>query len=266
MRPFISALRVRSGLRSFCVVAAVISLTACGGASESDGVGDSEVGTRPVELDESRRLAETLFNNYELGGAEFDVQGEMPDGTFVRMSGEVDWVTHTGFARVDITGTRDAVVAEVLWGEDIVLELIPALTERSIETGGPSARWFARPPDVDGHHLDAMIELVTALASEQRGNPGLIAQAEGTAWLRSDTVPGTDIDVDVFRFGQSTRYWLEADGVRMYRFEGNNSSSTRPVLIDLRDHGPRTTPLPLETDVVDLAQVAELDEELVASG
>ena len=252
------------------LAAVIVTLASCGGVgddSSSDSTNDSDIqnASRPLDLDESRRLAETLFNNYELGGADFEVQGEMPDGTFVRMTGEVDWVAHTGFAQVDITGTGDAAVTEVLWGEDIVLELIPALTELSIESGGSAARWFARPPDVDGHHLDSMIELVTALASEQRGNPGLIAQADGTAWLRSDTVPGLEIDADVFRFGQSTRYWLEAGAVRMYRFEGNNSSSTRPVLIDLRNHGERTTPLPLETDVVELAEVEELHDEVVAA-
>ena len=234
------------------LILGAVALAACGG--------DEPAGERPVDDAEAARMAETLFNNYEIGGADFEVNAQMTDGAVVQLIGTVDWQRHTGRAEVAVSATADAAVTEVIWSEAVVLERIPALTALTATTGQPSAEWFARPPEIEGRHLDSMIQLVTSLATEQRGNAILIRQEPGTAWLRTDTVRSLDLDVevDVLRFGELTRYWLAVDDVTLYRFEGNNSVRTRPVLVDLRNHGPRSIEFPPATDVVDSATVADL--------
>ena len=234
-----------------CTIVAV-ALVGCGGESETPE------GERDVTTQEASRMAETLFNNYDVGGAEFEVNAQMPDGTRVFMMGEVDWKTHTGRAQVQFSQTADAAVTEVYWTESAVLERLPALTALAGQVGEPSVEFYVRAPDTENRHLDAMIQLVTSLGAEQRDNAVLIAQQPRTAWLRADTMPSTGAAVDVLRYGERTIYWMEAGGVTLLRFEGNNSVGTRPVLVDLRDHGPRTIEFPPATDVIETSRVAEL--------
>lgn len=254
----------QSGPITATVIAGLVLLSMLAACGNESG-GSSTQGPRQVTTREATRMAETLFNNYELGGADFDLNAQMPDGTQVRMAGIVDWRSHSGAATVDITATADALVTEIMWGRDVLIERIPALTELTITARATSAEWFARVPDIEGRHLDSMIQLVTALASDRRGNPSLIAQEDGTAWLRNDTIPGLGIPAEVVRYGRTTQYWLDEDGVTMFRFEGNNSVFTRPVLIDLRDHGPRTVTTPLESDVVQHTDVVDFYAQVVAA-
>ena len=242
--------RVRVALLLTVLVAAV---SGCGGRDPKGSQGE-----RAVTAEEASRMAEALFNNYDLGGADFEVNAQMPDGTRVVMTGAVDWRTHAGHAQVQISQTADAAVTEVYWTDAVVFERVPSLTALAERLGEPRADFYVRPPDVVNRHLDAMIQLLTSLGSEQRDNAVLISQQPGTAWMRSDTIPTTNEPVDVLRYGQHTIYWLAADGVTLLRFEGNNSAGTRPVLIDLRDHGPRTIEFPQREDAIETALVAEL--------
>lgn len=236
------------------LAAVALALLACGGS------GDTAEGPRPVTDEEASRLAETLFNDYELGGASFELNGLMPDGTTVYLAGEVDWVNHVGHATVRVDRAPDASVTEVIWAEQLVLERIPALTELAASLGQGQAEWYVRPPDIEGRHLDGMIAVVTSLASQQRDNPVLIAQEPGTSWLRTDVVPGTQVTADVLRFGERTVYWLDEGGVTLYRFEGNNADGTRPVVVDLRGHGPREIGFPPDDIVVDSTLIPDLYE------
>lgn len=239
------------------LIAAALAVAGCGG-------GDAD-GERPVSDAEASRLAETLFNDYDLGGARFELNGLMPDGTRITMVGQVDWRDHTGRAAVSVEGdgdgggtAPDAAVTEVVWSDAAVLERIPALTALAASAGEPATDFYARPPMIDERHLDAMIQLVTSLGAEQRDNAVLIAQTPGTAWLRDDVLPGTEIDTEVFRYGDRTVYWLGSGGVTLYRFEGNNQAGTRPVVIDLRDHGPQEIEFPANDDVADATRIPDL--------
>lgn len=220
---------------------------------------------RTVTADEAARLSDTLFANFNLGGAEFELSARMSDGAEVRMSGTIDWREHSGRATVDVTGTPDSLVTEVIWGGDVVVERIPRLTDLLASRGRPQAVWFARPPEPEQRHIDSMIEILTALASEQRENAVLIEQEPGTAWLRSDTTSGDELPVDVFSYGGINRYWLSEADVLMLRFEGNNASGTRPVLVDLREHGRKQILVPVDEQVIPVDEVVSSYVELTAS-
>lgn len=247
---------MRARVVTVAAVAALVLVLVTGCGSDS---GEPETETvRPVTDVEAARMAETLFNDHDVGGADFEVNAMMPDGTRITMEGEVDWVHHAGHADVQIDATADAAVTEVIWTDSVVFERIPALSELAAALGKPVADFYARPPSIADRHLDAMIQLLTSLGTEQRDNAVLIAQTPGTAWLRSDVVPGTEIAVDVLRYGEQTIYWIGEGGVTLYRFEGNNSSVTRPVVIDLRRHGPREIEIPPADDVIESSLIPDL--------
>lgn len=229
------------------------SLAACGGS-------DTPAGERAVTSEEAARMAEALFNNFDAGGAEFELNGQMTDGSRAFMMGTIDWRTHRGHAQVQFSEPPDAAVSEVYWTDESVLERVPALSALAAQLGQAEAEFYVRTPDIEGRNLDSLIQLITALGAEQRDNAVLISQQPGTAWLRSDTMPSTDAQVDVLRYGDRTTYWLEAGGVTLLRFEGNNSDGTRPVLVDLHDHGPRTIEFPPAADVAETSQLLELYE------
>jgi hypothetical protein len=228
-----------------------VALAGCGGSAESEG-------ERPVTDGEAARMAETLFENHDLGGAQFELSAQMPDGSRLDLTGEVDWLGHQGRAVVEADGGPEEAIDEVVWTATSVLERIPSLDELAQQVGRPMGGMWARSPDPDRRDLDAMIQLVTSLAATESDNAVLIAQEPGTAFLRTDTVPATDVAVDVLRYGERTVYWLARDGVTMWRFEGNDATATRPVVVDLRDHGERVIDLPADDEVVAAASVAEL--------
>lgn len=202
-------------------------------------------------------MAEALYHLGELGGADFELRALMPDGTRVELAGEVDWVSHTGRADVRIDATADAAVTEVYWTQQVVLERIPSLTQLAGTVGEGVSEYYLRPPAVADRHLDAMIQLVTSLGAERRDDAILIAQKPGTAWLRADTIPGTDLPADVLRYGQRTVYWLDRDGIVLHRFEGNDPMGTRPIVIDLLDHGRREVEFPGLDEIFDATSIPD---------
>lgn len=236
---------------------AACAIAACGGG---DGAVDD--GERPVDDREAARLAETLFANLESGTADFRLNARLPDGSTLAMTGTVDWAAHEGRASVTATGLPERPVVEVAWTRSIVLEQIPELSELADELGRTGGDWYARTPDLQARQLDSLIQLVMGLATEQRDNAVLVAQREGTAWLRTDRVPDTDVEVDVMRFGPRTVFWVERDGFRLHRFEGNNREGSRPVVIDLSDHGAARLDMPSGDGVVDAMPLADLYEAL----
>ena len=102
--------------------------------------------------------------------------------------------------------SADGTLAKVYWGEGSVLERSPQLIELASATGRGGFKFVARTPDPAGRHLDGLLGIVTGLASQRRDNPLLIQQTEGSAWLRSDTL--RDTGVDVLRYGERNLYWL----------------------------------------------------------
>lgn len=236
-------------------IAAACAIAACGGGDDESGDGE-----RPVDDAEAARLAETLFANLESGAADFELNAQLPDGSTIAMTGTVDWAAHEGRGTVTASGGPERPVVEVAWTQTIVLERIPELSALAGELGRTGGEWYARRPELERRQLDSLIQLVMGLATEQRDNAVLIAQREGTAWLRADRVPDTEIAVDVMRFGPRTVFWVEQDGFRLHRFEGNNSEGSRPVVIDLTEHGATDVDLPSPDAVVDAAPLADLYE------
>ena len=235
------------------IAALVIVIAAgCGGSDPADEVvlDDDE---RAVTDGEAARLAETLVTGRELGGAGFEVTSRLPHGETATLEGEVDWAELAGRATVT-TSEGPAAVAEVVWTETDVYERIPDLTDLAAQTGR-DVEWVVRPPDPDGRDIDAMIEILLGLSAAEVDDADLIAEEPGTAFLRSDTVATSGIDVDVFRYGTGTILWVEQGGTTIWRFE--SLSNERPLVADLFEHGPRTIGVPAAVPAVDVAELYE---------
>lgn len=206
----------------------------------------SNNGPHTVTDAEADRLAEALYANWDAGGATFELNAAPAAGESVRVQGQVDFTNQVGYGLVSAVG-EDAPVTGVIFTPTTILESIPSLVDASATVGGPSFTWVGRPMDAAAYQLDGLLGVVFGLATQQRDNPALISQS-GARWLRHDTLRETP--VDVFEYSPQARFWIEQGGTRLLRFEGNNATLTRPIVIDVTEVGPVTTPTFADADVV----------------
>ncbi len=226
-------------------VVAALTLVACSSAEE---------GPRPVTNDEADRIADTFFENFDAGGAGFVVRAVMPDGQSITLDGDVDFVGGAGRALVQADGDL-AAADEVAWLGDSVLVHYPGLPDAAATFSRDAQPWVGRPADPATYDLDSLVAVVMALAAPQREN-SLLIQQNGVQWLRTDDSSG--VEADVFQYGDATRVWLEADGIMMMRFEGNNSDGDRPVVVELADQGPRDIDLPATPEVTSIQDISDI--------
>lgn len=238
-----------------CALALVV-LSACGGSAP-------EHGERPLTSSEAARLAEVQYRNYSTLGADFSVSAAfLGFGETLSMAGSVDWRNHTGRATVSAQG-KDAGVVEVIWTKELVLEARPAVSRILESTGRPGVKYVVRRPDIERRLLDRAVAMVMALASAERENAVLIRQKEGSVFMRNDELRGRK--VEVLRYGRITRYWLDVETQDLLRFEGDSSSGTAPVVVDLMAFGRRETPIPPQSMVVDVSTIREIYDAATAS-
>ncbi|CAB4648620.1 unannotated protein [freshwater metagenome] len=224
-------------------------LTACGGAEKA--------AERPLTSDEASVLAEVLSRNYEAQGASFSLAAQASStGGTITLEGDVDWINHQGGARV-VGGASPHPVSQVWWSKNVVAERRPTLdSEVARVLPGDGSPLLARSPDTSSRRLDQLIAIVMGLASQTPENAQLILQTEGSAFVRSDELRGKP--VLVLRYGQRTLYWLDEETKNLMRFEGTDSTTRFPVVIDFFVLGPKALQVPQGTELVDLAKYNEL--------
>jgi hypothetical protein len=206
---------------------------------------------RVVTDDEADILSEVFFTNNENGGSSFTLNAALADGSTVTMVGDVDFANGAGLADVVATGAL-AGTTQVGWGGDLVFERKPAVSEQSELAGLGPIDYVTHLADPEQRTLDSLVAVVAALASESRENP-LLLQQNGVQLERRDTLGSTP--VEVFLYGDRTRLWVEEGTSHMLRFEGNNSTGNRPVIVDLTDPGPRELVLPEGAVVLDESEL-----------
>jgi hypothetical protein len=236
------------------VVSVLVGLVSCGG----DNAGSAD--PRPLTVEEATRLAEVQFDNYDVGGARFEVATTFTaTNDTLYLSGTVDWKKHEGHADVRATGA-EAGITEVWWNENVVLERWPSLDPVLAGLGYGSVRYLARPPATSTRQIDRAIAIVMALASEERQNPVLIQQEEGSSFVREDVL--RESNVEVLRYGQRNQYWLNLSDATLMRFDGNSLNGSAPIVVDLIERGPQEIPTPDDTEVLPIDAVPDIRESL----
>ena len=200
--------------------------------------------SHPLTSDQAAVLADALYLNWQDKGATFTANASFTTSrSSIAMQGEVDWTTGTGHALVRSAGSATG-LTEVWWNPTVVIEYWPAIADLLPSLGYPNAKFVSRAPDPERRLVDRAIAVINALAAPERENPVLIQQKEGSEFVRSDDVRGSN--VDVLRYGPRNMYWISTDTARMLRFDGNAESGAAPVIVDLLQTGTRTiTPPPI---------------------
>ena len=210
---------------------------------------------RPLTMEEAAILAQVLYNNYEIGGADFVATSlTEPGGSQVQLQGMIDWRNHIGRAFVQAT-VPDGQISEVYWQQSFAAERRPSLDQVLIGRGAGLEPVLVRAPNMN-LRLDQMLGVITGLATQQPENAQLILQNPNAEFVRNDTLSGTD--VIVLRFGKRSLYWVATDSQRLMRFEGNNENGNLPIIIDFPEAGMRTVDFPTEDRFVTQADLGEL--------
>jgi hypothetical protein len=242
------------------VVLGILLVTVAPGCGADEETQEPQ--SRPLSDDEAARLAQTGYTNFQAGGAEFEANSAFLVDPIESLTlyGEVDWVDHLGRAVVRGSGPDEGLI-EVYWDLQYVYERRPAMDIVVEASGGPPSPWIARPADPSGRQLDRLIALVMALASEQPDNALLIQQTDGSAFMRTDEL--RDSPVEVLRYGNRNLHWLSLDDGRLVRFEGNSSTGTAPTVIDLVELRIVEVPSLPPSAIVPIQSVAEWYERFV---
>ena len=236
------------------VVCSAVALSSCG----SDDAKPAE--PQPLTLDQATRMAEVQFDNYEVGGARFEVATTFTaTNDTLYLSGAVDWKNHEGRAQVRATGAESG-VTEIWWSENVMLERRPSLDTLLAGLGYENVRYLARPPEPSTRQIDRAVAIVMALASEERQNPVLIQQEEGSSYLRDDTL--REASVEVLRYGQRNQYWLNLADATLMRFDGNSVNGSAPIVVDLLERGEQKIERPAETEVLPVDAIPEIYESI----
>jgi len=210
---------------------------------------------RPLTMEEAAILAQVLYNNYEIGGADFVATSlTEPGGSQVQLQGIIDWRNHIGHAFVQAT-VPDAQISEVYWQQSFAAERRPTFDQVLMGRGTGPEPVLVRAPNMN-LRLDQMLGVITGLATQQPENAQLILQNPTAEFVRNDTLSGSD--VMVLRYGERSLYWVATDSQRLMRFEGNNKNGTLPIIIDFPEAGERTVDFPAEDRFITQADLGEL--------
>lgn len=219
----------------------LIAMCVAGLLLASCGTQNAKTVERPLSLDEASVLAQATFNNYDGGGATFEVNTVTePNGAQLRLVGVIDWKSHTGAANV-WTPIESSTLKNVWWKDDGVLELRPNLNDIISSMSMVESPVLLRRPN-KSKRLDQVLSIITGLASEQAENAQLVLQKTGSAYIRRDELRGQQ--VDVMRYGEQSIYWIATDSQQCLRFEAANKIGNQPIVIDFLQHGPQTIQIP----------------------
>jgi len=241
----------------FLAATLLAAVAACGGSKEPAST------ERPLTLDEATLMASLQYDNYQDAGAAFQVATAFTaTEDTLSLQGIIDWKNHVGYAIVGAQGA-EAGITEVYWNDNVVLERRPAADPLLTGIGYRGVEYFARSPEPSTRLLDRALAIVLGLASTQRDNPQLIQQKPGSAFMRTDALRGTA--VNVLRYGVRNLYWVDATTNRMLRFEGNAEAGAAPTIVDIGERGAQKITLPPEDRVIAVPAVQELYDALLQS-
>lgn len=239
--------------RSVSLIVLLVGLSACG----TDAEGATTAPSRGLTLEQAERLSAVLSDNLEAQGARFVVSASFDNGDRIVVSGEVNWLDHTGHATVTMSTAGPGPV-EVFWNERVMVERWPVLDGRLTDAGDPIAPYVWRPADPSGRQVDNLVAIIAALASTQRDNPLLIQQRPNAMDLGDQRVG--DVLVERLSYSEDSEFWLAQDDGRLLRYL--LTTPGRTVTVDLVELAPQTVVGPAEDQVTAISEFSALYEQV----
>lgn len=229
--------------RRAVVLASIVIVIAGCGTVRTPGDAGAQGTARPLTVEQSVLLAETLVRNSEAGGASFvAISDDRATGRTLSLEGEIDWTRLEGRATLDGYADGFGSVTEIAWSRVGVAERRPDQRELLDERGETPDTFFLRAADLQQSALDRLITLTIALAADQAEDAASLREQPAAALLRTDTL--RDTEVLVMRFSARSIYWIDPETGTLLRFEGVDASGLNPVVIDLLELGPRELTMP----------------------
>lgn len=230
-------------------------LTGCTGGDPSAPNGSTSSanadGPRNLSQTDAERLGVLRFRNFDAGVRSIDVHipasGTSPA---LRVVGWIDFVAHAGYASVS-EGPADLAVVTgyVAWtGDAIALQPAQVGAEPGEAPALPINHdgWSAAPLDPEQSSLTSTLSLLLSLGSDRPENSSLLLQSDA-AWLRTETVDGTAVDVFAGpsgalpgetaagadeQFSDRLQYWLDTTGLAL---RVDLPAGETPIIVSLGD-------------------------------
>jgi hypothetical protein len=212
-----------------------VGIAACTPESTAPGAPGGPVALTGAQAE---RLAVARFRNFDAGTREISAELASSAGV-IALTGWFDYENVTGYASVTV---GDASAGLVWWTHDVIATREVAVD--SAVTPIPEDGWMSGPLVPSSTPLANALALAAGLGADRPENPQLLAQSDA-AWLRSDEIDGTAVDVFLGPSSESAtaapvaaseraRYWVDASGL-LLRFEFPQATNGDPLVIDFGD-------------------------------
>ena len=235
---------MQSGRVAAAALGAVLLLAGC-----TADAGVREPGAALTE-DEARTLAHLLQRNHQRGGAAFVVTAPYGDDVVLTLTGEVDFRSSRGRARVvtdHADGRPDDTATVVFTPEELWAGDLPGL----------EAGWVRRPLVASGTAdlLDVLAAMVLELGRAPADDPAAFADGDWT-WQGQRSIDSRLSAV--FAGAEGPTVAVDAADHLMLQFVTTLPGQSFEVTVTLADHGRRTVELPAPDDTVLAADRPEL--------
>jgi hypothetical protein len=207
-----------------------------------------------VTAGEAAVLAGLLHRNFEQGGADFEETAPYGEGTVLKLTGTVDFLTSEGRAEAVTTfpdGRPPDSRTVFFTTKDIWFGDVPGLSAALTADGLPAATYMRRPlapvaSSGQGQLVDVLVQLVLNLSARSSDDPKSFEKGNYT-WLGQRSIDGRLASDYTLASGAKVAV---ASNKTLLQYVTTLPDQNFEVTITLPAHGRRSIELPAATDTV----------------
>jgi hypothetical protein len=207
-----------------------------------------------ITAGEATVLANLLHRNFEEGGADFEETAPYGEGTVLKLTGTVDFLSSVGRAQAVTTfsdGRPPDSRTVFFTTKDIWFGDVPGLSAALTADGLPAATYVQRPlapvaSSGQGQLVDVLVQLVLNLSARSSDDPKAFQKGTYT-WLGQRSIDGR-LASD-YTLASGAKVAVSSDKT-LLQYVTTLPGQNFEVTITLPAHGRRTVALPAATDTV----------------